>query len=196
MRRAAAVACAALLAVAAGTGIAFAAFTAHRSTPQGLTAAGSFGPPSGPDLAVQSRTNDGGAAGDRVQLGLLLTSTGGAQADLKQVEVRYWFTNDGSAGAPTAACYQADPGCKKITLVTTPLDEPRENADYYLSVDFPNGKLKPGASISLDQLAILAPAGATYRQDNDASFLDRDSFTDNPRVTAYLAGVLVWGTEP
>ena len=49
---------------------------------------------------------------------------------------------------------------------------------------------------SLDQLAIRDPGGATYHQDDDYSFLSAGSFTDNPRVTAYVDGELVWGTEP
>ena len=61
---------------------------------------------------------------------------------------------------------------------------------------FTQGRLDAGESASLDQLAIRDPGGATYDQDDDHSFLSAGSFTDNPRVTAYIDGELVWGTEP
>lgn len=207
------------LGVLAGAGLALASFTAHLVTPQSLSAADKFGPTPPPtptpptpgdDLEVQSRTNDGGASGNRVLFGLRLLGTGGPALDLKKVTLRYWFTNDGGAGTPTAACYQAQPGCPQVKLTIVRVNPARVNADYYLQVGFTGGpgppgpnaepepepQPAPGDTTTLEQLAILAPPGATYRQDNDFSFLNKANFKDNPKVTAYVDGRLVWGTEP
>ena len=194
MRRLVVAVVAALVAVLVGAGLAGAAFTAHRTTPQSFTAAESFEPP--PSLAAESRTNDGGAPGSQVQLGLRLTNTGEDRIDLDTVTIRYWFTTDGSTGEPVTACYYAAFGCRDVELEAVRLDRLRAQADHYLEVSFTGGRLGPGASAQLDQLAFRDPGGATYRQDNDHSFLGRAVFTDNRRVTVYVGGALVWGTEP
>jgi Cellulose binding domain len=177
----------------ATTGLAEAAFTTHESNLQTFTA-GSFENPV--DLVAQSRTNDGGASGTQIQYGLRLTNVGGERIDLRTVTVRYWFTADGSTGEPIAACYNASFGCGKLDQSVTGLPDLLDDADHYSEVGFANGKLDPGESAALDQLALRDAGGATYRQDNDYSFLGQDSFTDNPHVTVYVDGQLAWGTEP
>ena len=194
MRRLAVTLVAALVVVLAGHGLAGAAFTAHRTTPQSFTAVDSFEPPVA--LSLQSRSNDGGASGSQVQLGLRLTNTGEQRVDLDTVAIRYWFTTDGSTAEPVPACYYATFGCRSLGLDVLRLDQLRVDADHYLQVTFRGGRLGPGDSAQLDQLAFRDPGGATYRQDNDHSFLGRSVFTDNARVTVYVDGALVWGTEP
>ena len=196
MRRVAVIVAAALAAIVAGAGMAIAAFTAHLTTPQEITAADSFGTPPTVSLTVRSRTNDGGASGDHVQFGLQIENTGDARIDLPTLEVRYWFTTDGSSSEPIAECIDASVGCKKLTVDAVSLDGQQDRADHYIRVTFPKGQINPGKSVSLDQLAFRDPAGATYSQDNDYSFLDQSTFTDNPAVTVLLDGQLVWGTQP
>jgi len=193
VRRAWAVAAAAVATVLVAAGIAAGAFTVHGSNPQELTAAGSF-PTSG--LRVQSRTNDNGASGAQIQFGLRLRNTGDQPVDLSQVTLRYWFTADNRTGDPVPACYYAAFGCGQVSLGVTRLTTLRDDADTYLQVGFTGGSLAGGADASLDQLALRDPNGATYRQDNDFSFAAQTSFADNPNVTAYVGGQLAWGTEP
>src|SRR4051794_17381899 len=171
-----------VVALGVGTGLAFAAFTVHLSTPQEITAADSFGPPpTAPgELEADSRTNDGGATSAQVQLGLRLRNVGDGPAPLGEVRLRYWFTDDGG-GEPVTACYFATFGCEKLRLDVVPLTELRDGADSYLSVGFTAGSLEPGQSAALDQLAFRDPVGHPFRQDNDFSFLAQDSFTTNSK---------------
>lgn len=181
-------------AVLVASGVAVGAFTAHRSNPQELTAADTF--PTTPGLQAQSRTNDGGATGGQIQFGLRLRNTGTEDVTLASVRVRYWSTADNRTGDPIPACYYASFGCDRLTLAVTRLSFLRDNADNYLEVGFTGGSLAAGAEAAFDQLALRDPNGAAYRQDNDYSFADQSSFVDNPRVTVYVGGELVWGVEP
>ncbi len=181
-------------ALLAANSMAGAAFTTHKANPQTFSAGGA--PPTQTDLVAQSRTNDGGASSAQIQYGLQLRNTGTAAIDLDTVTMRYWFTSDGSTALPVVACYYATFGCGNIQQSAVDLPDRLEKADHYAEISFTTGGLAPGESASLDQLAIRDPAGATYTQANDHSFLNQGSFTDNQRVTVYVDGQLVWGTEP
>lgn len=178
-----------------GNGLAVAAFTTHQSTPQSFTASDSFRPPSTTSLLAQSKTNDGGAPGGQIQLGLLLRNTGTERVDLTAVTMRYWYTVD-SSGGQQAACYFANFGCSNLSLNVRTLVSAKEGADHYLEVGFRSGRVNAGAQVELNQLAIVNQIGGRFDQLDDFSFLDRAAFTDNPRVTVYIGGELVWGAEP
>ena len=195
MRRQAAAVLVAVVVLVAGAGLATAAFTTHRSTPQEFAAADSFGPPPAGELEADSRTNDGGVSSSQIQLGLRLRNTGDSAVPLDVVTMRYWFTSD-AVGSPQSACYYATVGCGQLDLQVRSLSGPHAGADHYLDVGFTGGQLAPGAAASLDQLAILDQSGESFDQQDDHSFLDQDSFASNVRVTVYVGGDLVWGVEP
>lgn len=195
MRRVLVVLAVAVAVLVAGSGIAWAAFTAHRSTPQQLQAVDSFEPPSAGVLRAGSKSNDGGASTSQIQLGLRVSNVGDAEVDLADVTVRYWFTADG-APSLTTACYYATFGCDKLGLSMVKLDHAYDGSDHYLQVGFTSGKLAVGAVATLDQLAIRDQTGNVFHQDDDFSFVNRADFADNDRVTVYLRGELVWGEEP
>lgn len=189
-----------VLAVLAGvalTGVAVGAFSDRATNPQTLTAASPFpGPTPSANLKAQSRTNDGGASGSQIQFGLNLVNTGTTAVNLSTVTLRYWFFNDGGGDSIVSACYYATFGCGNIALGITTVRPSRVKADRYLEVSFPGGSLANGAAATLDQLAIRDQAGGTFTQGSDYSFLNTSSFKDNTTVTVYVAGQLVWGTEP
>ena len=195
MRRPAAVLVVTVVVLLAVAGLAAAAFTTHRATPQEFAAADSFGPPVASDLEADSKTNDGGAASSQIQLGLRLRNTGASAVALDTVTMRYWFTSD-AAGSPQPACYHATIGCGQLDLGVRTLSGPHAGADHYLEVGFAGGQLAPGAAAALDQLAIRDQGGESFDQQDDHSFLDRGSFASNTRVTVYVGGDLVWGDEP
>jgi len=195
VRRPAAAFVVALVVLVAVAGLAAAAFTTHRSTPQEFAAADSFGPPVTSELEADSKTNDGGASSSQIQLGMRLRNTGSAAVDLSTVTMRYWFTSD-AAGSPQPACYHATVGCGQLELHVRALSGPHAGADHYLDVGFTGGQLAPGAAAALDQLAIRDQGGESFDQQDDHSFLNAGSFTSNVRVTVYIGGDLVWGDEP
>jgi len=199
MRRAPWVAVGAVVLVVVLASAALAVFTSGASNPQTFTAVSPFPTPSptaDADLKAQSRTNDGGASGSQIQFGLNLINTGAGPVDLSTVTMRYWFVNDGGGDNVVSACYYATFGCDKLALGITTVRPERVKADRYLQVSFTSGSLASGAAATLDQLALRDQAGGTLNQSTDYSFLNKSSFTDNPAVTVYVGGQLVWGTEP
>ena len=178
-----------------GNGLAVAAFTTHQSTPQTFVASEDFRPPDVTSLLAQSKTNDGGQPASQIQLGLLLRNTGTERVALDTVTMRYWYTAD-EPGGQQANCYYSTFGCSKLNLNVRTLTAAKQGADHYLEVGFRSGRLNAGEQAELNQLAVLNQIGGRFDQLDDHSFLDRSVFTDNPRVTVYIRGELVWGTEP
>ena len=183
------------LLVVFGSGLAGAAFTSHQSNSQTLQAVASFpGPEPSAKLAAKSRTNDGGATASGFNFGLALTNTGADVTALSTVTMRYWFTAD-NAPDLIPACYYAGFGCGNVALRVVDVEPVRTGGDHYLEVAFTSGSLAAGVSAYLDQLAVRTNSG-TFTQTNDYSFLNQPAFTQNPRVTVYVGGDLVFGTEP
>ena len=175
----------------AGSGLAEAAFTTHESNEQTFTAADS---PGRADLVARSKTNDGGASANGFNFGMALTNSGREDTALSTVTMRYWFTSDNVPDL-IPACYYATFGCGKLTVRVVPVEPVRTGGDHYVEVSFNSGSLAAGATASLDQLAVRTNSG-TFRQTNDHSFLNQAAFTENTKVTVYVAGELVFGTEP
>lgn len=175
-----------------GAGAAIAAFTARETNPQIISAAK---PPPPADLVAQSKSNDAGAASNQIRFGLRLVNRGQTTTSLGTVTIRYWFTADG-ANRLVPACYYAAFGCGQIGTGITDLHAPREGADHYLEVSFTGGTLAAGRSASLDELAVRDDGNVVMNQTDDWSFANRASFADNAKVTVYVGGQLVWGTEP
>ncbi len=185
-----------VVALLAAAGMAAAAFTARLETPQTFTASDSFGPPGEVALTARSRTNDAGAAAEKMGLGLQLSNSGTEAIELDGLTMRYWFTTDARGGGPSAACLDATFGCENVGLRLVQLTNTQENADHYLEVSFLNGQLGPGESATLDQLEIRQKSPGTFDQHDDYSFNGQDTFADNATVTVYDHGRLVWGAEP
>lgn len=197
MRRLAVALTVATLALVAASGIAWASFTVHRTTPQTFTAVDSFEPPpvSGV-LKASSRTNDGGVSSSQIQLGLKLQNVGDGSVDLTEVTMRYWFTSDGATSTLDTACYFVTSGCGRLRMSVVHTGSALDGADHYFQVGFSSGRIAAGAGIPLEQLAIVDHVGHVFDQSDDFSFLNKSAFTENPKVTVYLRGELVWGTEP
>ena len=77
------------------------------------------------------------------------------------------------------------------------LSPARTNADTYLEISFASRTLNPTSATGDLQERIFRSDGSSYNQANDYSFNgSTTSFADSTKVTVYLSGKLVWGTEP
>jgi cellulose 1,4-beta-cellobiosidase len=80
------------------------------------------------------------------------------------------------------------------------LSPARTNANVYLELGFTGGTLAPGAQTGPMQLRLNNANWSNYTESNDYSYAvggaPPTSFVDWSRVTIYVNGVLVWGTEP
>jgi endoglucanase len=149
-------------------------------------------------LKAQYLAGDASASTNIIRPQLQVVNTGTSPVDLGQVTVRYWYTED-STQAQTWVCDFAVVGCANLSGRFVTLTTPRTNADTYLEVSFRTGlpALAPGASTGQIQDRFNRADFSMYNQANDYSFNPADTaLTDNLKVTVYVAGTLVSGTEP
>jgi hypothetical protein len=115
---------------------------------------------------------------------------------LSMVTVRYWFTNDPPATAQQAECDYAMLTCGDITLTTG-----GSGAMSYAEIGFPAaaGMLSGFQDTGDIQIRVHDnPYGPAFDQTNDYSYDCSMMGTSvlNMKMTAYIGGMLVWGTEP
>jgi hypothetical protein len=136
-----------------------------------------------------------------VQIHMALINFTALTARLSQATVRYWFTDEGEGTPNQLTMYYTPTTLAKITTRFLPVSPPRVGADTVLEFTFsPN----PDAGVSFVETTEFNFAfhkdgyASTYDQSNDYSFDSKlsKSFGANPKITAYLAGQLVWGCEP
>jgi endoglucanase len=147
-------------------------------------------------LKAQYKNNDTLTTDTQARPGVTLVNTGSTAVPLAGVTVRYWFTSDGGATTFTAYCDYAAIGSGNVTEAVQPTT--LTGADHYLQLGFTTaaGSLAPGASLGDIQARFNKNDWSTLNQANDYSFGTGTSYTDAPKVTVYVNGQLVWGTEP
>jgi endoglucanase len=154
--------------------------------------------PTGGSLKALYRAGDASASTNIIRPQLQVASIGASAIDLGTVTVRYWYTAD-STQPQTWVCDFAQVGCANLTARFVSVSPARTNADTYLEVGFRSGltALAAGTSTGEIQDRFNRSDFTSYNQANDYSFnAAATAYTDNPRVTIYVSGVLVWGTEP
>jgi endoglucanase len=144
-------------------------------------------PPGGTSVKAQYRNYDRNVTDNQIKPGLQLVNPGTTPVALASVKVRYWFTRDGGSSTVNTWCDYARMGCGAIT---------RRVADGYLEVGFTGGTLAPGASTGDIQLRLSKADWSAFDEANDHSWGTATSYADWTRITAYVNGARVWGTEP
>lgn len=155
-------------------------------------------PPTSKSLELQYKDSSGGVSvTNTVRPYLTLINNGSNAVALNQITIRYWFTNGGTT-PDTWSCYWAQIGCSNISAAFQTLATPLTNADTYLQLSFTGGTLQPGASTGEIQDAFNKTDWSNFTQANAWSWnpADINSYADNTKITVYLNGQLVWGTEP
>jgi hypothetical protein len=144
--------------------------------------------------------NDGTVA-PRIQIKNLGTNS----FALSTVTVRYWYTEEASDGitlgtteAQAVSCDYAMVGCGNVTMSLVPVSPVRSGANYYLQLSFSAGagSLVGGASTGDVQARIYKTDNKFYNESDDYSYLATTTYTTTTKVTLYLNGTLIYGTEP
>lgn len=149
-------------------------------------------------LAVYYYSDSPATGASSIQMHMDVINFTALSARLPQVTVRYWFTDENAATANTVEQYYVP---LPTTMKFLPLNPPREGADTVMEFSF---QALPDAGVSFVEtrgfnLAFHRPSYAgTYDQTNDYSYDPTltKALGMNPKITAYINGVLAWGCEP
>ena len=126
-----------------------------------------------------------------------LYNTGASELSPKDIEIRYFFTNDGEEGQKFW-CDWSNIGSSKVTGSFTKLQTPMIGADYYLQISFKNGakSIKPGEYVEI-QSRFAKTDWSNFNQLNDYSFnQSSNNFVDWDKAAVYVNNALIWGYEP
>ncbi|WP_435279908.1 glycoside hydrolase family 6 protein [Streptomyces sp. 1222.5] len=158
------------------------------------TSGGGGGGTSG--LKAQYKNNDSATGDNQIKPGLQLVNTGTGAVDLSRVTVRYWFTGESSSAGFQTWCDYAQVGCSTVKTSVTTLPAARTGADHSLDVTFASGSLAAGANTGDIQLRLAKADWSNFNETDDYSRGTGTSYADAAKVTVYVGGTLVWGTEP
>jgi hypothetical protein len=148
-------------------------------------------------LTARYRNNDSAPNDNQIKPGLSLVNNGTSSVSLSNVTIRYWFTGDSGATTYSTWCDYAQIGCSNLTERVVALATARTGADRYLEVGFSSGTLGAGASLGDMQLRLNKTDWSAFTESNDYSWSGtQTSYADAAKVTVYVNGTLVWGTEP
>lgn len=155
--------------------------------------------PGGSPLVAQYLNLDWAPGDSQIRPGLRLGNAGAAPVALSRVTLRYWFTRDGGSPAVHAWCDSAWASCAAVTRRVVLLSTARPRADAYLEVGFTYaaGTLGGSSATGPVQVRMAKADGSPFTETNDYSWSpNAPSYANTTRVTVYLDGVRVGGTEP
>jgi endoglucanase len=158
--------------------------------------------PTGPgaNISILYKSTDANAQSSGIRFNFEVRNDAAAPIPLSTVKVRYYYTRDDGKWQ-SFNCYYAALGNGNITgsMVRIPVSSASNTADYYVEVGFTSeaGSLNPGASTGEIQITLTKHDGSKYNQINDYSFNSKTvDYSRNERITGYVNGVLMFGTEP
>ena len=123
---------------------------------------------------------------------------GDTDVAMKDLSLRYWYADD--SGKPQNYwCDWAKVGQQNATGRFVTLLKPRPGAACCLELTFDAaaGNLAANASSGEIQCRLARNDWSNYNQADDYSFnAEAKDWTDQPRISLYQRGKLVWGQEP
>jgi hypothetical protein len=142
--------------------------------------------------------DDSAVSGSSIQMHFDIVNFTAYSSRLQQVTIKYWFTDENPSSANIVEQYYVP---IPTTMKFTTLNPPRTGADTVLEMSLRDA---PDAGVSWVETRGFNFAfhknsyAGTYDQSNDYSYDSKLTKTlgQNPKITAYVNGVLAWGCEP
>lgn len=151
-------------------------------------------------LRLQYSNQNTGSSIQSPSFQLKVFNDSSSSIDISRIEVRYWYTEEGTSGQTANLWYAGIlPAGTEVTshatksIQTTSLG----GQTHYLKMAFTTG----GGSVPTTGWVSISAAfnkndWSNYTQTNDYSFSTQTAYADYTKITVYLDGTLVWGTEP
>jgi hypothetical protein len=149
-------------------------------------------------LSVYYTTSSRIASAPSVRPSFEIHNEGSAAVPLSELEIRYFFTNEGS-GTPNGQCPLLQPECDVLQLSFGLVQPARPLADSYLSVSFSASAptVAAGSSSARYEVSFRSSDIGPLQQSNDYSFdPSLEDFAPSEKTCLYRNGKLVWGVEP
>jgi hypothetical protein len=198
------------MAAAAGSGAAGTAGAGGTSSMAGASGAGAAGGAGAtcPGCKVEIVYTCLANGSDSRNFAVEIKNTGSMLVLYKDLSLRYWYTADPSK-TQELDCDTADRlGCGYIVKSAdvppspqpkfVPVTPPRTKANEYAELDVIQGALDVGSTTGRIQLRLhnkdFSPIDQTMDYSADCGSIGQAH--DSTKITAYIGGVLVWGTEP
>jgi hypothetical protein len=158
-------------------------------------------------------SGDGGTKSGQASFVLDVTNDGPTTFPLSSLTLRYWYTLDGLV-PQELDCDSSGVGCTNIVTTTMPTKAvpnprepnfvevmpPRTQANEYVEIAFTAGAL------ALDPMLDTGPIQLRLHNQDFSPITQCDDYSydcpmtgtaiDAQKITAYIGGVLVWGSEP
>jgi hypothetical protein len=152
-------------------------------------------PPDG--LKVQFYNQSTAATSNQIYLNVKLINNGSSALALSNVKLRYYYTING-AQTQNFYCDYSPVGSSNVNGNFVTMATAKTGADTYVEIGFGSGagSLAAGGNTTI-QARIAKSDWTNYTQTDDYSFnSSATTFVDWAKVTGYVSGALVWGTEP
>jgi uncharacterized protein (TIGR02597 family) len=126
-----------------------------------------------------------------------LRNSGAQAVSYERLRIRYWFTREGTSQVVAWKDYFGSP-LDGATVDVLEMNSPESGASHFAELSFPStaGQLAAWSESPELQLRLSKADWSSFSQDNDYSFLDTQSYAENPHVALYLDGVLIAGQAP
>ncbi|UHG92992.1 cellulose binding domain-containing protein [Spirosoma oryzicola] len=151
-----------------------------------------------PTLKVLSRDPDNGQLNNNtIKPYLLLQNAGSTPIAYSSITLRYWLTTENNVPLLFQKNY-VPIGPNNLNLRYVPLSPARQGATGYIEYSFNAGagNLASNGDSGPLEVQLNKQDYSLFVQSDDYSYSNNNSFTLNPRITAYQNGVIFYGQEP
>ncbi len=163
-------------------------------------------PDAGGDITLKFKTTDTNATTNSPHPWFQLYNDDNSLLDLSTVEIRYWYFYEAGWGGSTSleqsiidysGKFPSGNNITSSTIHSIVSGSFGDNQDRYLKITFNSGagSIAQGEYVQI-QSRFNKTDWSNYDQGNDWSFVGYSTFADWDKVTVYINGTLVWGTEP
>jgi hypothetical protein len=165
----------------------------------GMSSCADAGPPCGTLKVQYAIANQDKPIGTWIRPHLNVVNTGTENIPLSQLTIRYWYTVEAPQPQTWACDYSTTVPCADFTVTFSAVVPARAGASDAFDVGFLGaaGTLAAGGQTQGFGIRVGKTDFSNYSQSDDYSYAPNLSqLTDDPKITLYRNGVLVWGTEP